>query len=992
MDERRARIHDDLRDVIEGEMLFSPVDRAPYAVDASLYEIDPLGVILPKHKADLVSLLKYAGDQGIPLHPRGAGTSMAGETLGSGLVVDFSKHFRRIVEVRGDRVVVQPGVVLNVLNAQLAPIGRRIGPDPSGPESRTIGGMIGADAAGARSLRFGSMAGAVESLEVLFSNGESSRLGREDWPTGDPGDSSNFKTTLLRKLGTLYRHQGEAFAKAQPKSPRNRAGYAFDKAADSTGIDLARLLVGSEGTLAFVTEATLRTVPIPTAQGVVVLPFASLADAAAVVSDILTYGPSACELFDWRSLSLARDAVPAYRAWLPETAEAALIVQFDGDDPEDIRDRVSRLVRRVERLVGLVAEPHHATKKLDCEPILNLRRVIKPLLMRIKGRMRPLAFIEDVAVPPAALPSFLLRLQNILKRHDVSWTLYAHAGHGQIHARPFLDLGDPRDVAKLEPIASEVYEAAWEHGGTISGEHGCGLARTQFLRGQYGDAVHVFREIKDAFDPQYLLNPGKVVGDDTHLMLASLRKMPPRAESNVVDAIVSDSPLPSLPMLESNLRWNGSSPWEEAAACNGCGSCRTQDANMRMCPSFRALRMEMASPRAQANLLRQIASGATDPRLWGGEEVKQHADLCIHCNLCVQECPSAVDVSSLMMEAKAAYVQNHGLPPVDWMLSRLEKWSSIASRFPILSNALLASRSSRWLIERMFGLSRLRRIPKAHRTPFTARAERLGLSKAKPHAPGPRVVYFVDIFANYFDQELAEAVVAVLRQSGVNVFVPRKQRGSGMASLVAGDLDHAREIASTNLRVLSNAIRDGYTVVCSEPTAALMLQKYYLKLTNDLDAELVANNTMDIGHYLLGLHQRGQMPIPQQPFHARLGYHQPCHLRGLNIGMPGVELMRMIPELDVQVIDRGCSGMAGTYGLARKNFRTSLRAGRGLIGRLREDDLEFGATECGACRIQMEQGVAKRTLHPIKVLSLAYGMNPSLQAKLKAPKNKHTLS
>jgi Fe-S oxidoreductase len=411
-----------------------------------------------------------------------------------------------------------------------------------------------------------------------------------------------------------------------------------------------------------------------------------------------------------------------------------------------------------------------------------------------------------------------------------------------------------------------------------------------------------------------------------------------------------------------------------------------------MCPSFRALRREAATPRSQANMVRMMASGQIDPRLWGSEDFKKNADLCIHCKLCRTECPRGVDVSSLMLEAKAAYVEKHGLPSSDWIFSRIELWARLGSRFPILTNFLLARRSTRWLLDRLLGVSRHRLLPRVRRTPFTRRAARLGLSKPRPHQPGPRVVYFVDVYANYYDQELAEAVVSVLQEAEVNVYVPSRQRSSGMAALYVGDVDRAREQSLANLRVLANAVRDGYTVVCSEPTAALMLREEYVKLTEDLDAALVAANTMDIGHYLLGLDARGQLPRPREPLHARVGYHQPCHLRALDVGTPGLDLLRNVLGLDVEFINRGCSGMGGTYGLSRDRFWTSLRAGRGLMRRLRDADIDIGSTECGACRIQMEQGSAKRTLHPIKLLSLGYGLNPSLRQHFKDPKPRHVMS
>jgi Fe-S oxidoreductase len=482
-----------------------------------------------------------------------------------------------------------------------------------------------------------------------------------------------------------------------------------------------------------------------------------------------------------------------------------------------------------------------------------------------------------------------------------------------------------------------------------------------------------------------VLNPGKVIGDDPHLMTRNLRAIPGAAAD---PGAAGES---ALSVVFPILRWLDRTPLDTASACNGCGACRTREPTARMCPTFRALGTEAATPRSKANLLRQLLAGTIDPKLWGTEEFRRHADLCVHCNLCPQECPSGLDVSTLMLEAKAAYVENHGLAPSDWLLSRVDVWARAASRFPILSNAFVANRGARWLLERVFGLSRLRRLPKARRTPFVRRAARLGLTRPRPHAPGPRVVYFVDVFANHFDQELAEAVVAVLHQAGVNVYIPTAQRGSGMPALVAGDVDHARDLALANLRVLGNAVRDGYTVVCSEPTAALMLQREYLKLTDDLDAALVSENTRDLGHYLAGLEARGQLPAPPYPLRARIGYHQPCHLRALDIGTPGLDLIRKIPELDVEFIDRGCSGMAGTFGMTRDHFRMSLRAGRGLLSRLRDQDIDIGASECGACRMQMEQGTTKRTLHPVKILSLSYGLNPSLLRQFKDPKPRHEI-
>jgi FAD/FMN-containing dehydrogenase/Fe-S oxidoreductase len=1034
VDERRARIYDDLRGIVSGELLFEPLDRASYAHDASLYEIDPLGVIVPRTEEDVAMAVRYAAEHRIPMHARGAGTDTGGGSLGPGLVVDFSRHLRKVVRITSDCVVVEPGVVLDVLNAELAPLGRRLEPVPVNARIGTLGGMISVDAAGVRSPRFGSMGDQVEQLRVVFAQGEIADLGFAPWPSHDQ-EPASLTDLIVRKLHNVYRQSQRRLVQLSPAVHRNRAGYALARAAGEEGIHLARLVSGSEGTLALVLQAVLKTVPLPAAQGVVVLPFGRLADAAASACECLgsDLDASACDLFDWRLLSLARDADPQFRGWIDEAAESVLIVEFEGDHHDEITGKVRLLSERLNRTGRLRAQPVVVYRRSECERLVGLRRKIEPLLARARSRSRPLAIIDDVAVPPERLPRVVRQFQDLLKRHGVMWTLNAYAADGRIRVRPFLDLADPGDRARLEPLAKELYEVVIEAGGTVSASQACGLARTQFLPRQYGEVVQIFREIKDAFDPSNLFNPGKVIGDDPHLMVRDLKRfpaIPPAAEPDSVSLSAPGStisrtggavlgpihvvegcepkrdrirpgdpadgqpePLPKqTEVILPVLRWTDQGVLEMASACHGCGECRSLEPTMRMCPSFRANRREAATPRSQANLIRQIASGQVDPRLWGTEEFKAHAGLCLHCKLCEPECPAGVDVSSLMLEAKAAYVENHGLPPGDWVFSRLETWARLASRFPLISNFLMSRRFARWTIERVMGVSRHRVLPRVRRTPFTRRALRRGLTRPRPHQSGPRVAYFVDVFANYYDHELAESVVAVLQQAQVNVFVPPRQKSSGMAPLIAGDIDYARDIALSNLRVLGDAVRDGYTVVCSEPTAALMLRQEYVKLTDDLDAELVAGNTMDLGQYLAGLDARGQLPRPHEPLHARVGYHQPCHLRALDVGLPGLELIRTIPELDVEFINRGCSGMGGTYGLARDQFRTSLRAGRPLLRRLRDDDIEIGSTECGACRIQMEQGLTKRTLHPIKLLSLGYGLNPSLREHFKDPKPRHVMS
>lgn len=993
MDEQRARIYDDLRGAIGGELHFKPLERACYALGAGLHEIDPLGVIVPRTEEDVATAARYAAEHGIPLHARGGATDFADGALGAGLVIDFSRHLRRIIEIGDDFVVAESGMVVDALNARLEPLGRRLEPTPHRPEAATLGGMIGVDSAGERSIRHGSIGDRVERLRVVFARGETAELGFEPWPNLDD-EPTDFKSLIVQKLRAIHRRDRARLEPPAASAPRNRAGYALAKAATDEGVDLARLVCGSEGTLALVLRARLRTLPLPGARAAAILPFSRLIDAAGCVPYLLSGGlrPSACDLYDWRAASLAREADPLFRDLVAEAVESIMVVEFEADTPTEAADQVRLLLDKARRTRLLAAEAATVHRRDDCQRLANLRRRIEPLFLRGWGRSAPIALFEDAAVPVERLGSVIRSLQDLPRRFGLNWTMDLRAAEGRIRMRPFLDMADPDHRARIEDLAGEFYDIILEAGGTVSAAAGCGLLRTQFLPRQYGELFQVFRDVKDVFDPANLLNPGKITGVPAVSMAENLKRHPtfPVAPTPAAEAEAETEAAP--PIVSPALRWPKIDVLSMASACNGCGACRGGEPTLRMCPAFRASGAEGSSPRAQANLLRKIASGEMDPRLWGSNEYKAVADLCIHCKMCNTECPSAVDTSSLIMEAKAAFVENHGLPPQDWLVSRIELWARVASRLPIVSNFALSRSGPRWLLERLLGLSRLRVLPPVRRTPFTRRAARLGLHRPRPSKPGPRVAYFLDVYANYYDHELAEAVVGVLHHAGINVYVPPGQRGSGMEALSVGDIDHARELALRNLRALGDAVRDGYTVVCSDPTAALTLQQEYVKLTDDLDAELVARNTMDVGQYLLGLDARGQLPAPTESVRARVGYHQPCRLRALEIGLPGLELLHKIPDLDAEFIDRGCSGMGGTHGLGKGHFRSSLRAGRDLRKRLKGDDIEIGATECGACRIQMEQGLTKRTLHPIKLLSLGYGLNPSLRRHFKDPKPRDAMS
>ncbi len=713
-------------------------------------------------------------------------------------------------------------------------------------------------------------------------------------------------------------------------------------------------------------------------------------------------------------MSLARDNYPEYSLLVPAEAEALLLVEQADDRSIVVRDRLAQTVDWVRRKKRLAFDARQAFDRDEIELYWQLARRVVATLHRLKGSARPVAFVEDVAVPPAALLDFLVRLQNTLKRHQVTASLYGHVGHGQLHVRPFLDLTQTDDVRKMEDLAADLYREVFEVGGTISGEHGDGLSRTPFIRQQYGELYDVFREVKQLFDPLGILNPGKIVGDESQSMTRDLR--PSRlGEATKIFAAVNGAAGERIeriahdrlnfrgsrgdrrgaggrdrvrqsragPLFEVHLNWTIAELAETSRSCNGCGSCRANASAWRMCPIFHVGPAEEASPRAKANLFRGVLAGQLSPAMLADDEFKGVADLCVNCHQCRLECPAGVDIPKLMIEAKAAYVSTNGLRPSDWLLARFDLLSAWGSRFSPLANWAIRNRQARWLLEKCLGIAQGRKLPRFASTHFLRLAAKRRLTRPTRRS-GRKVLYFVDTYANYHDPQLGEALVAVLEHNGIAVYVPPGQGPSGMGAISMGAIEPARRLAARNLPLLAEGVRQGYQIVVTEPSTALCLTHEYLNLFDDDDARMVAAHTFEASTYLWRLHQQGQLQLDFQPQNATLAYHLPCHVKALGVGTPGESLLRLIPGLSVHNIDKGCSGMAGTFGLRKENYRTSLRAGWDLISHMRRQDLNVGSTECTACKLQMEQGTSKPTLHPLKLLALGYGLMPELVDRLTA--------
>jgi FAD/FMN-containing dehydrogenase len=971
MDQERERIQQDLRGLIDGEVRCDDVFVQMYASDASIYEIAPLGVVRPRGVADVVACVQYAAENGIPIHARGAGSGVSGESLGPGLVLDFSHSMRRVLSVDQESARIQPGVVLAQLNRQLARNGRLFGPDPATRSVTTMGSVLAVDASGTHWLQYGSARHHVEQMQVVLADGQVLEVGTEVDSEAAPETADAARARLTHRLSELLRREQKTITEHQAKSLTGSYGYQLHDVLEGDRLHLARLLCGSEGTLALITEATVRTVPRPRQRGLVLLFFDRLEAAARGALELSQSGVTACDLMDRRLLTIAREVDVRYELLIPPEAEAMLLVEQAGDTADELGDRLRELVVRLVRREKLAFDARVTIDKDERDFYWRLSRRVVTTLYRLKGTSRAIPCIEDISVPPAVLPEFLVQLQNVLKSHEVTASLFGHAGHGQLHLRPFLDLANPDHMRRMQALADDLYDQVLEVGGVVGSEHSLGLSRTWFAQRHGGPMYEVFREVKRIFDPQNVLNPGKVVADVPQPLTKNLRP--------VISPPGRSDETPMAPVVDLQLAWEPADLMYAARACNGCARCRTQGREERMCPIFRFAPREEASPRAKANLIRAILTGRLAPDALTGDELKQVADLCVNCHQCEHECPAGVNIPKLALEAKAQYVATNGLHFSDWCLARADILSRWGSTFSSLANWAIANRRMRWVIEKVVGIAQGRKLPAFASRSFLQTAQRRRLTRPDPaprDSSDRKVVYFVDIYANWYDRQLAESLVAILQHNGVAVYVHPRQVQSGMAAISMGAVDVAKRLAARNIAILADAIRQGYHVVATEPAAALCLTLEYQNLFDEEDARLVAENTSEACTYVWRMHQAGDLKLGLKPVDAILGYHLPCHLKALQVGSPGEDLLRLIPGLTVHSLQNACSGMAGAFGLKRENYRSSLRAGWSLISALRDMDIHAGATECSSCKMQMVQATSKPTVHPLKVLAMAYDLLP----------------
>ncbi len=945
-----SQIAADLVKLIGGNIFADIIHRVAYSTDASSYRIVPQCVVAPRDVRDIVAVVRYAADHGLPVAARGAGSGLAGESLCAGIVLDMTRHMKRILRLDGQTATCEPGVVLDDLNKQLLESRRKVGPDPSSGNRATVGGIVANNATGAHSLQYGHIAAYVESVDAVLPDANTvefrNAVDVEQVQGGRAG-------SIARECWSLLTAGKPVIERALPVTGRNRCGYNIAGVCRDNTIDLARLLAGSEGTLAIFTSITLRVVPVPVAKGLLQLEFDSLDSMARAVPTIVETGPTACELMDESLIHMAFDQLPQYRDILPGGAAAVLLIEHVGDSEVEVREKLEATDLAVgKRATGrtIVTAPKTQAR------VWKSRKDAGPLLYRKRSRKHPAEFMEDVSVDHRRLADYLAGLEKIQKKHDITMCFFGHAGDGELHLRPYIDLGDPEDRAKMLAIAEDVYSLAWSLGGTISGEHAVGLIRAGFVRRQYGDECYgMLKKVKEIFDPAGLMNPGKILNDEPDVMFRNLRRGP---------RVLPERTRSELLFKENELEL-------ELEQCYGCGLCLGREPALRMCPVFRATGDELGSSRAKANLLHYWATGQFDEKDFESPEFREFLDLCVNCKMCERQCPAGVDVSMLMATARAQYANRKGLRRAERALSSNRYLSLLGSTFSPLSNAFMRLSPFKWLLEKSVGLDRRRAMPEFGRRSFL-KAGRNYLASCEPIAePVDRVAYFIDTYANYNDHELGFAVMDVLRHNGVEVCLP-EQRPAPLPAIVYGNVRVARRDLSYNVKHLAEAVRRGCMVVCSEPSAALCLKEELRHYVAGDDAALVSQNTFELMNYLQALREQGKLKAPKQSVQGRFVYHLPCHLCAVGDETVTLRLLAEHFQIDVTDLQAGCCGLSGTFGMQQKNYELATQISESLRNALQAAPTQSALTECAACKMQIEHIAPATATHPVKLIARSY--------------------
>ena len=964
----RRELEQELSRRVSGEVRFDPFSRVLYSTDASIYQMEPVGVVIPRSAADVQATIEVARENGIPVLPRAGGTSLAGQTVNHAIVMDFSKYLNQVVEVNREEswARVQPGIVLDQLNRELLPYGLMYAPDPTTSSRACVGGGIGNNTCGAHSVIYGKSLDHILELDVLLSDASATHF--------RPLDSSELEAKLsgagleaeiYRGVRRLAQDNDAEIRARYPNIMRRVSGYNLDEfltesigpyagSANSHGFNLTRMVVGSEGTLCVATEAKVNLVPRPTMTSLSVAHFHDIFQASEAVKEILNHGPSSIEIMDKNVLDRSRQSLGLGNAMsiIEGDPGAILAIEFYGESEDELNSKMEGLKQDLEqRRMGYACV--NLLDRAAQANIWNVRKNGLGLLMSMHGDAKPLPFVEDTAVDPETMGDFVRRFDEIVRNHGTEAAYYGHASVGCLHIRPVVSLKNEEGVNRMYAIADEISDLTKEFGGVLSGEHGDGIVRGVWTEKMFGTEMYnIFRELKSTWDPDGIMNPGKIID------------CPPMTENLRYGPSYNAQSLPSSLDFTVDTNFAGA-----VEMCNGMGACRKLDGTM--CPSFMATREEEHSTRGRANLLRAAMSGKLPEGTMTSQRLYDALDLCLECKGCRAECESGVDMAKLKYEFLDNYYKTNGLPRRNRIFGNIAKYSKLGSRFAPLSNWMASSPLGKMLSSSVLGIHPNRRAPSFARQTFPRWFRSRANDKS---ARNGTVVLLNDTYMNYNYPEIGKAAVALLEAAGYKVELADAPC-CGRPMISKGMMDAAKANAQHNVSLLHAYAGNGVPIIGCEPSCLLTLRDEYPQLVPGEQARTVASQSFLIDEFLAKLQAEGKLDIEFKETDKQVLFHAHCHQRSLAGTASSLNALRLAPGYRVELTNAGCCGMAGSFGYEKEHYDISMTIGeQALFPQVNAKGADWEVAVMGvSCRQQIEHGTGRRARHLAEVLADALG-------------------
>ena len=954
----RRDIESMLRGRVSGDVKFDPATRVLYSTDASIYQMEPVGVVIPRNVEDVLAVIEVANQTGVPVLPRAGGTSLAGQTVNHAIVTDFSKYLNQIIEVNKEEMWarVQPGIVLDDLNRQLAPYGLMYAPDPTTSSRACVGGGVGNNTCGAHSVIYGKTLDHIKELDVILSDGTQTHFQPLNAMELEAKlNGVGLESDIYRGVRCLAQENVAEIEARFPNIMRRVSGYNLDEFVTDSDFNMSKMIVGSEGTLCVVTEVKINLVLRPTMTALAVVHFGDIFGASEAVQHILEHGPSSIEIMDRNVLerSRASTGLGNNMAFIEGSPGAILVVEFYGDTEAELTDKTTKLKDDMARL----GHGYSTVNMLDSSGQASVWAVRKQglgLLMSMHGDAKPLPFVEDTAVDPGNMGDFVRRFDEIVRNHDTEAAYYGHASVGCLHIRPVVSLKNQEGVDKMVSIADEISDLVKDFGGTLSGEHGDGIVRGVWNEKMFGpDIYKLFQELKATFDPNGLMNPNKII--DTPAMDQNLRYGPDYR------AVTQPS------KLDFSIDTDFAGAIE---MCNGMGACRKLEGHM--CPSYIATRDEEHSTRGRANLLRAAMSGKMPEITMTSKRLFEAMDLCLECKGCKAECESGVDMAKIKYEFLDQYHKANGTPLRNRVFGHINRLSAWGSRTAPFSNLMASNPIGKIMTQMVLGIHPKRNPPKFVRNTFAkwfkARGSSSGLA-ASVQATNT-VVLLNDTYMNYNYPEIGRAAVALLEAAGLNVVLSGTQC-CGRPMISKGLLDDATSNAIANVNQLYAYAEQGIPVIGCEPSCLLTFRDEYPELVRDEKAKKVAANSFMIDEFLVKLQEDGKLKLDLGKLEKKVLFQAHCHQKADMGTAVSMAALRLAPGYQVELVNAGCCGMAGSFGYEKEHYDISMKIGEeSLFPAIRAKDSDWEIAVMGvSCRQQVADGTGRKARHLVEVLA-----------------------